>query len=474
MGWTDTLYARLPVPLQHAAVTAFGAVWHRKRFGGSYGRELAGFLERERFSAEEWRDWQTRALRELLSLAATRVPYYRRAWAGLGLDEGRIARFTLEDLPHLPILEKEAVRADPGAFLVDGLVDGKGDGLTVCPTSGSSGTPVQTYWSADDFRRSLALREARACRPAGVSYSLPRATVSGRIVVPDPDSPGPFHRFNLAERQVYLSAFHLKPGNAAAYVAPLVRHRVVWATGYTHMFEQLAILMLEQGIAPPPDLRAVITTSEKLTEEGRERIERAFGCRVYQEYGQVEDAIFACEGPDRRMRVSPDSGVLELVDPQGRPVPAGEPGDVLATSFIRRSQILIRYRLGDVAVLDDADDGPMPVLREIVGRIEDLIEGPDGRRMLRFHGVFTALPGVREAQIVQESAARIRVRVVPAQGYGEGTAREIAERVRQRLGAGVEVEVERVEAIARTKAGKFQAVVRSPHPPAPSLGEGER
>lgn len=454
MGWTDTLYARLPVPLQHAAVTAFGVVWHRKRFGGGYGRELAGFLERERLSAEEWREWQTRALRELLSVASTRVPYYRRAWAGLGLDAGRIARFTLEDLPHLPVLEKEAVRADPGAF----LVDGKGDGLTVCPTSGSSGTPVQTYWSADDFRRSLALREARACRPAGVSYSLPRATVSGRIVVPDPDSPGPFHRFNLAERQVYLSAFHLKPANAAAYVAPLVRHRVVWATGYTHMFEQLAILMLEQGIAPPPDLRAVITTSEKLTEEGRERIERAFGCRVHQEYGQVEDAVFACEDRDRRMRVSPDSGILELLDPQGRPVPAGEPGDVVATSFIRRSQLLIRYRLGDVAVLDD---DPMPVLREIVGRTEDLVEGPDGRRMLRFHGVFTALPAVREGQIVQEGPARIRVRVVPAPGYGEATAREIAARVRQRLGSGVEVEVERVESIPRTKAGKFQAVVRA-------------
>lgn len=456
MGWTDALYARLPVPLQHAAVTAFGLAWHRKRFGGGYRKELAGFLERGRFSADAWREWQTRALRQVLSVAAARVPYYRRAWAGLGLDEGRIARFTLEDLPHLPILEKEAVRADPGAF----LVDGQGDGLTVCPTSGSSGTPVQTYWSADDFRRSLALREARACRPAGVSYRQPRATVSGRIVVPDPDSRGPFHRFNLAERQVYLSAFHLKPANAAAYVAPLVRHRVTWATGYTHMFEQLAILMLEQGIAPPPDLRAIITTSEKLTEEGRGRVETAFGCRAFQEYGQVEDAVFACEGPDRRMRVSPDSGVLELLDPQGRPVPAGEPGDVVATSFIRRSQLLIRYRLGDVGILDGVDDGPMPVLREIVGRIEDLVEGPDGRRMLRFHGVFTALPGVREAQIVQEGAARIRVRVVPAPGYGEETAQEIARRVRQRLGSAVEVEVERVEAIPRTKAGKFQAVVK--------------
>jgi phenylacetate-CoA ligase len=459
VAWTDALYARLPVPLQHAAVTAFGIAWHRKRFGGGFRRELAGFLERERLPADEWRAYQTRLLRELLATAVTRVPWYRRAWTGLGLDEQRLSRFTLEDLGRLPILEKEEVRADPGAF----LVDGRSAGLTLCPTSGSSGTPVQTYWSADDFRRSLALREARSCRSAGVSYRLPRATVSGRIVVPDPDSRGPFHRFNLVERQVYLSAFHLKPASAAAYVEPLVRHRVAWATGYTHVFEQLAILMREQGIAPPPHLRAVITTSEKLTEEGRERIEAAFGCHAFQEYGQVEDAIFACEGPDRRLRVSPDSGILELVDPGGVPVAAGEPGDVLATSFIRRSQLLIRYRLGDVAVVDDRPDPAglaMPVLREVVGRSEDLVVGPDGRRTLRFHGVFNGLAGIREAQVVQEAAARIRVKVVPAPEYGEGTAREIQARVRQRLGPAVEVTVEPVEAIPRTPAGKFQAVVR--------------
>lgn len=460
MGWSEKVYRRLPVPLQHAAVTAFGLAWHRKRFGGYFRRELAGFVARERFSQEEWQDWQTAALRELLTVAAFRIPYYRRAWAGLGLDERQIARFTLADLRHLPIVEKEAVRAVPEDFLVDGVSPGD---LTLCPTSGSTGMPIRTYWSGDDFQRSLALREARSCRPAGVSYRLPRATVSGRIVVPDPDSRGPFHRFNFVERQVYLSAFHLKPSHAVAYVEPLVRHRVVWATGYTHVFEQLAILMREQGIAPPPLLRAVITTSETLTEEGRERIEEAFGCRAFQEYGQVEDAVFACEGPDRRLRVSPDSGILEVVGTNGEPVPSGEPGDVLATSFIRRSQILIRYRLGDVAVLEDRPDPTglgMPALREVVGRIENLVVGPDGRRMLRFHGVFTALAGVREGQVIQEGAARIRIKVVPGPGYMNDTVEEIRARVRQRLGSDVEVTVEAVEAIPRTRAGKFQAVVR--------------
>jgi phenylacetate-CoA ligase len=454
----DQLYKRLPVPLQHAAVTAFSLGWTRRRFGGRYRQFVSEFIARERFTAEQWQAWQTQELRKVLHLAATRVPFYRRAWKKLGLDERRIERFTIDDLSALPILEKEDVRAAPEDFLIDGLVPRNS---VICPTSGSSGTPIRTYWTNEDFQRSLALRETRECRPAGVSYAEPRATFSGRLVEPDPDSKGPFHRFNAVEHQVYFSAFHLAPQNARAYVEPLARHHTVWGTGYTHSFEQLGRMMLEQGIPPPPALRAIITTSEKVMPAGRETIERAFGCRVFQEYGMVEDVTFACEHADGRMRVSPDAGVMELVDADGARVAAGLPGQVVATGFMRRSQLFIRYRVGDVAVLDTAPDDSgfaMPIFKEIVGRVEDVVHGPDGRRTVRFHGVFTEVPGVREAQLVQEAIDRIRIRVVPSKEYGDATAHEIVARVQQRLGS-VTVIVERVDSIARTKAGKFRAVV---------------
>jgi phenylacetate-CoA ligase len=335
--------------------------------------------------------------------------------------------------------------------------------LTVCATSGSSGTPVRTYWSNEDFRRSLALREARGCRPAGVSYRQPRATFSGRLVVPDATSTGPFYRFNLAERQVYFSAFHLSPQNAADYVRALHRHHIVWATGYTHAYEQLGLMMLEQQLAPPPSLRAIITTSEKLTPSGREIIERAFGCRVYQEYGQVEDACWACERADGRLYVSPDAGILELVRADGSVIPIDDPseGQVVATSLIRRSQIFLRYRLGDVACWDPEASrrANTPILRDISGRIEDVIVAPDGRRTVRFHGIFTEMPGVREAQVIQEARDLLRIRVVASPSYGPDTVDEIVRRIQVRLTTEMRVEVERVDLIPRTAAGKFQAVI---------------
>jgi hypothetical protein len=129
MSFTDKVYTHLPTPLQHAAVSAFGLRWKRKRFGGVFERELTGFIERERFDAAEWLAWQTRMLREFLRIAVTSVPYYQEAWSHLSLTEHRIAGFHLEDLPELPILEKDVVQAQPEAFLIGGHPP---RGVTIC------------------------------------------------------------------------------------------------------------------------------------------------------------------------------------------------------------------------------------------------------------------------------------------------------------------------------------------------------
>jgi len=137
-------------------------------------------------------------------------------------------------------------------------------------------------------------------------------------------------------------------------------------------------------------------------------------------------------------------------------------GEVVSTGLMRDYQPMVRFRLGDLAAWDSRPcpcGRAMPVIKEVVGRIEDVVVGPDGRQMVRFHGIFVDQPHVREGQIVQESLDRIRVKVVPADGYGPADESEIVRRVQQRLTPEMQVVVEIVAAIPRTKAGKFKAVV---------------
>ncbi len=453
MGRFDLIYSRLPRYAQHGAVSAYGAYWHWLRFGSGYKDYVKSYTQREKFSIADWQIWQRDRLADLLEAAALRVPYYQRTWKDTERKAALAGR-----LEELPFTEKDSIRLDPESFLREGK---RPRHRMVFHTSGSTGTPIATIWTVRELRSSIALREVRSARWANVTFAMPRATFSGRLVEPDPDSKGPFYRFNLAERQVYLSAFHLRPDTAVSYVKALRRHNVKWLTGYAVSYYLLARMILEQRLSVP-GLKAVITTSEKVTPEMRKVMEEAYGCRVYEEYSTVENSLFASECNFARLHVSPDAGVVEILREDGSQCDPGEVGTVVATCLSRDYQIFVRYPLGDLAMWDSERcpcGRSMPVLKEVLGRVEDVVVGPDGRQMVRFHGIFVDQPNIREGQIIQETRERIRVKIVPADGFGQRDRQDVIHRVQQRLGITVEVVVELVSQIPRTAAGKFQAVV---------------
>jgi phenylacetate-CoA ligase len=458
MGFLDTTYAKLPVWAQHGAVSLYGLYWYWYRFGPGFAACVEEYRDRSRWHAEDWRSWQKQQLKDLLRSAATHVPYYHRTWSNEHKTAAAAGR-----LEELPLLGKEPLRENPRDFLHKNIHPLS---TKTCYTSGSTGTPIASIWLTKEMRRAMAVREARSARWAGVSFRHPRATFSGRLAEPDPNSTGPFYRFNWIEGQVYFSPYHLKPENAEKYVWALKRHRTRWLTGYAVSYYLLAKFMLEQKIAPPPTLKAVVTTSEKLTPEMRQVMQEAYRCRVYEEYSTVENVLFACECEQGRLHASPDVGVIEILRPDGTPCEPGEVGEVVATCLMRTYQPLIRYRVGDAACWD-AEPCPcgrdMPVIKEVTGRIEDVVIGPDGRQLVRFHGIFVNQPHVREGQIIQESLDWIRVKVVATHGFGADDEHDIIARVQQRLGAGVRVTVEQVAEIPRTKTGKFQAVINNMH-----------
>ena len=181
-----------------------------------------------------------------------------------------------------------------------------------------------------------------------------------------------------------------------------------------------------------------------------------------EEYSSIENAVFATECEHGSLHVSPDVGVVEILRPDGTPTGPGEVGEVVATGFLRRLQPLIRYRIGDLAAWSDEPcrcGRAMPVLAEVVGRVEDVLIGPDGRRVTRFHGVFYEIPGLVEAQVVQRTTRRFTVRVVVTDSFDDAGAAIIVGRMIDRLGRSADVDVEPVDAIARNAAGKFRAVV---------------
>lgn len=451
----DQIYAKSPLWLQNFGVSVYGYLWRFMRVGGDFKKYVSDFSERDKYSTGDWHAYQTLQLRKLIAQAIENVPYYQRSY-DLNLGD-HIENFEPEQLTKLPLLEKEDIRSKPDDLVAINISPRK---LHTYYTSGTTGTPLMMRVTRDMHRQWMAAYEVRVRHWAGVNYQMSRAMIGGRLVVPKAKAEPPFWRYNLAERQLYMSAFHISPQNAPSYVKALNHYRPDYLVGYASSHYFLARMISEQGLEVYQP-KAVLTSSEKLTPEMRTSLESVYRCPVFDAYSGVEACCLASECEHQRLHVSPDVGIIELIDENGSPVKSGEPGEIVATGLLNFEQPLIRYRTGDLAVWSDEPcpcGREMPVIKELVGRLEDTVIGPDGREMVRFHGIFVGLPHIREGQVIQETLSEFRVRLVVQPDFNEYDRQVIYKRFFDRLGP-IELKIELVDHIERTERGKFQAVI---------------
>ena len=85
---------------------------------------------------------------------------------------------------------------------------------------------------------------------------------------------------------------------------------------------------------------------------------------------------------------------------------------------------------------------------------------------MRCEFLFKDLPGVAEAQVVQESLTHLIINIVPSVRYGGSEGDTIRKRMRSHydLASDYQIEVRRLEKIPRESNGKFRPVVSHLNP----------
>jgi phenylacetate-CoA ligase len=458
--WQDKVYPVLPVTLQHAAISAYGLVWSQRRYGGIFNSEYKGFRDRESYDENRWLTYQTIRLRKLLIHAFNTVSYYRDAFRSVGLNLPKLERFELSDLSKIPCLEKETLRKLGATVLISSR---KEPGGRFFSSSGSSGTPTQILYSAAFHQRISAAYEARVRNWAKVDRFMPRAMIGGRRVLPGGTARAPYGRYNYFEKQLYLSAYHIAPYSAHDYLKQINAFSPNYLVGYAMSHFILARFFDDLGLRPP-EMKAILTSSEKLTPEMRKLFGKVYGCKTYDGWSGVENCGLISETESGELLVSPDVGIVEVLDSKGIPVRPGEVGEVVCTGLLNFDQPLIRYRIGDSVQLRSNQTSKcgriMPVIDEILGRSEDVIIGKDGREMVRFHGIFLDLQTVKKGQLVQENSEELLVRVEVDGRLSEHDKTLMTSRLISQLGD-VRVIFEEMDRIPLTAAGKFKAVISS-------------
>lgn len=453
----QTIYKKSPVFVQNIFISIYGLYWKKRRLGGVFNKHVREFKRRETFSKEQWKDYQTQELRKLLTHAYNTVPYYKKQYSEHGFSLKDFDTFEIEDLKNLPYLEKDELRRYGTTSLLSSSRK-KGAFLS---SSGSTGTPIKAFFTKEAHQIWSAAYETRIRNWAGVDHTMKRGMIGGRRILPEANAKPPFFRKNYAERQVYFSAYHLSPDTVDNYLKGIRKNNVDYMVGYA-MSNYLLADFIEKKSLNAPELKAVLTSSEKLTQEMRDTMERVYNCKVFDAYSGVESCGLISENKHGEFLFSPDTGIMEVVDENGEDVAYGETGEVIATGFLNYEQPLIRYRIGDRVKLSKDQKTKsglqMPKIEEIEGRMEDVITARDGRKMVRFHGLFVDIPRLMVAQLVQNSIDEYVINIVVEKGFSENEEKKMKNRLCSQVGE-VSITFNYLKEIPRNKNGKFRAVI---------------
>lgn len=429
---------------------------HERAKGHDSARRLRALESSQWLAPDAIRALQAQRLREFLVEIGAEVPYYGQLFAQAKFDPASVR--TRADLERLPFLTKPLIRANAEA-----LKARDAERLKRYNTGGSSGEPLVFYIGRDRVSHDVAAKW-RATRWWGVDIGDPEIVVWG-----SPIELGAQDRLrSLRDRLLrtrLLPAFEMSEANLDAFVAAIRAARPAMLFGYPSSLaliarhaERRAVRMDDLGV------KVAFVTAEKLYDDQRETIARVFGCRIANGYGGRDAGFVAHECPSRNMHITAEDIVVETVRPDGSRTASGEAGEIVVTHLATRDFPFVRYRTGDIGVLDDRPcpcGRGLPLLGEIQGRTTDFVVAADGTVM---HGlaliyVLRDNPAIESFKIIQESIDVTRVLLVPGKGYCEDVRGAVEKGLKARLGEHVKIVTEQVPHIAAEGSGKFRYVV---------------
>jgi phenylacetate-CoA ligase len=432
-------------------------LWARRDHPGlnTFFRE---YQQTQFWSADRIRDLQWQRLRRMVRFAFERCPYYADRFRQVGFCPDDLREPA--DFLRLPVLTKDDIRQNQSQLTARGVPRSSYEDNF---TGGSTGSPIafkvsklrwasrkattqrHDYWSGWRVGKWIGLLW-------GHPEAQPYASAWGHV------------RNALLYREVVLNTFDVKESNFTRFLAELRQRKVKYLQAYSRSLLMFAEYLSKQGVEPQP-FESAITTAECLTPEERRFIEQTVRCRTFDRYGCREFSVIASECEAREgMHLAAETMLVEFVVGD-RPAQPGEVGEILVTDLLNEAMPFIRYKIGDMgAPLDGLCPcgRGLPRMQMVAGRVTDFIHTPDGRWL---SGVavntylISQVPGIRQAQIVQDHCSHLRFRLVES-GQGRQAAEDfLRAQVPKMFGPDMDYSTEWVTQISPETSGKIRVTI---------------
>ncbi len=327
-------------------------------------------------------------------------------------------------------------------------------------TSGSSGHPFNYYKDKFAHAMTWALIKDRYTN-FGLTLDSKQARFYG-IPLEKKD-------YYIEKTKDYLSnrvrfpVFDLSDEMLGNFLEKFRQEKFDYVYGYTNSIVLFARYLIRENVILKnvcPGLKICICTSENCTEEDKNIIEKAFGVRAVNEYGTSEVDLIAFETESGKWLLSNENIYIEVIGEDGKQITEGGEGRILLTALHNKAMPFIRYEIGDKAVI--APGKGEIELKRILGGVNDIVILPSGKKSsgVSFYfitrSIMEKIDSLKEFIIRQVAPDKFVFDVVSDEEISDSDKNMIQKNLDTYLESGLSFEINRVDKIKRTKAGKMK------------------
>lgn len=297
----------------------------------------------ETATREQIEKWQNDGLLDVVKRVYENVPYYRKKMEEAGVTPDDIK--STADLPKLPFLTKDDLR---DAYPYDLMALPLKDCVRIQSTSGTTGRRVVDFYTHKDIDMWDNGCARAIVAAGGTDEDVVQVSYGYGLFTGGPGLNGGSHK-------VGCLTLPMSSGNTERQLQFMTDLEATILCCTPSYASYLAESIHERNIQDKVKLKAGIFGAEAWSEEMRHDIEEKLGIKAYDIYGLTEiegpGVAFECQAQEG-MHICEDYFLPEIVDPDTlQPVPDGEAGELVFTSFAKEAFPLIRYRTKDITYI---------------------------------------------------------------------------------------------------------------------------
>ncbi len=303
-------------------------------------RRVLGRSSLSEVSRDDLRNYQMFKFRKLMRYVDENSVHYHRVMAENKLSPDSFREF--EDLAKFPLTEPAALAEDPFHF----LCISQSKVMRAFSTSGTSGLKKRLFYTRDDVLNIVDAISA-ALRTVGLKE---KETL--QIMFPAVTAWDPSLMLEGACKVAGLNAVVCSSIDIDQQVEIMRRNETRMMIGLTSFIYRITMLARDKYDLRSLGIKAIICSSEPLSEAMRKELESAWGCQALTQYGMTEMGLataIECGAQDG-IHVDEADYLVECIDPEtGSQLPDRKGGELVWTSLNMTGSPLLRYRSYDLS-----------------------------------------------------------------------------------------------------------------------------